>query len=161
MEEWLQFFGDVHTDLSEELMPVEMLARKEHEQQTVTLFRGFLEVSGGTVDNRQHNFGFDYTTSQNMSLCAEFLGVPCSRLPRQFGRFDPEEMLNALIKSKLFEGLQKRDLPDTLNWSHRIMELVPVGFPNNYLVWYSQSWGWRTLTKISESSIVITVRIRC
>ena len=34
-----------------------------------------LESSGGKVDYRQHDFGIDYTTSQNASLCANLLGV--------------------------------------------------------------------------------------
>lgn len=60
--------------------PIEIL--KELEQQTISIFRSFLEFFGGQVDCRQHDFGMDYTISQNASLCASFLGIFCSR---QFG----------------------------------------------------------------------------
>jgi len=112
------------------------------EQQMISLFRSFLELSDGKVDCRQHDFGMDYTTSQNASLCASFLGISCSR---QFGRFDPEEMQAALSKSKLFAEQSKPDIPNTLDWGLHIMAYVPVGFPDNYLVQCYQSWGWRTL----------------
>lgn len=110
--------------------------RKGLEQQTISLFRSFLESSGGKVHCRQHDFGMDYTTSQNASLCASFLGILCSR---QFGRFDPEEIKGALSKSKLFAELSKPAIPDTLEWGLHMMVLVPVGFPDNYLVQCYQS----------------------
>ncbi len=106
------------------------------EQQMISLFRSFLELSDGKVDCRQHDFGMDYTTSQNASLCASFLGISCSR---QFGRFDPEEMQAALSKSKLFAEQSKPDIPNTLDWGLHIMAYVPVGFPDNYLVQCYQS----------------------
>ena len=100
-------------------------------QQIISLFRCFLEFSGGKADFRQHNFRGSYTTKQNAFFCANFLGVFCSR---QFGRFDPKEMHSALCKAKLFAGFPTIDLPDTVKWSHRMMLHVPVGFPENYLV---------------------------
>ena len=109
--------------------PIEI--REGLEQQTISLFRSLLESSGSKVDCRQHDFGIDYTVSQNASLCASLLGVFFSQ---QFGRFDPEDMQGALSKSKLFAELSKPDLPDTVEWSRRMMVLVPVGFPDNYLV---------------------------
>jgi len=110
--------------------------QKGLEQQTNSLFRSLLEFSGGRVDCRQHDFGINYTTGQNASLCASFLGIVCSR---QFGRFDPEEMQGTLSKSKLFAEHSKPDIPDSLKWSLRMMEFVPVGFPDNYLVQCYQS----------------------
>ena len=110
--------------------------REGLEQQTISLFRSLLESSGGKVDCRQHDFGINYTTSQNASLCASLLGVCCSR---QFGHFDPKEMQGALSKSILFAESSKPDIPDTLEWSLRMMVLVPVGFPDNYLVQCYQS----------------------
>jgi len=77
-----------------------------------------------------------YTTSQNASLCASFLGILCSR---QFGRFDPEEMQGALSKSILFAELPKPDIPNMLEWGLHMMALVPVSFPDNYLVQCYQS----------------------
>jgi len=110
--------------------------REGLEEQTTSLFQRFLEFSGGKVDCGQHEFGMDYTTSQNAALCANLLGVFSSR---QSGPFDPEKMQGALSKSKLFAGLSKPDIPDILEWSLRMMALVPVGFPDNYLVQCCQS----------------------
>ena len=131
--EWLQPFQNGHTDLSKVLLTADLpvWVRKGQELQTILLFRRLIELSGGKVDCRQHDFGIDYTANQNASLCVSFLGVSCSG---QFGRFDPEEMQDALSKSKLFAELSKPDLPDTIEWSLRVMKLVPVGFPENYLV---------------------------
>jgi hypothetical protein len=38
-----------------------------------------VEFSHDRVNCRQHNFGMNYTTSQNASLCATFLDISCSR----------------------------------------------------------------------------------
>ena len=105
--------------------------RERLEQQTIYLFRSFLEFSSGRVDCRQHDFGIDYTINQNASICASFLGI--SRL-RQFGRFDPEDMARALSKSKIFAEQSKPDIPNPLDWGFHMMAHVPVGFPDNYLV---------------------------
>jgi hypothetical protein len=136
--ELLQPFQNGYTDLSDLLMAADFPIgiRKELEQQTTSLFRSLLEFSGGKVDCRQHEFGINYTTSQNASLCANLLGVLYSR---QFGRSDPEEIQGALSRSRLFAELSKSDIPDTLDWGLRMMVLVPVGFPDNYLVQCCQS----------------------
>jgi len=115
-------------------LPIEI--REGLEEQTISLFRSFLELSDGKVDCGQHDFGMDYTTSQNASLCASLLGVFCSR---QFGRFDLEEMQGALFKLKLFARLSKPNVPNILEWRLHIMTLVPVDFLDNYLVQCYQS----------------------
>ncbi len=132
-DDWLQPFRNGHTDLFWLMMAADFPIgiRKELEQQMISLFRSFLEFSDGKVDCRQHNFGMDYTTSQNASLCASFLGISCSS---QFGRFDPEEMQGALSKSKLFAEHSKPDIPNTLDWGLYMMAYVPIGFPDKYLV---------------------------
>ncbi|KAL9045619.1 MAG: hypothetical protein Q9214_001366 [Letrouitia sp. 1 TL-2023] len=131
--DWLQPFRNVHTDLSGLLMAADFPIgiRKGLEQQTIYLFRSFLEFSNGKVDCRQHDLGIDYTTSQNASLCASFLGFSYSR---QFGRFDPEDMAGALSRSKIFAEQSKPDIPNTLDWGLHMMAYVPIGFPDNYLV---------------------------
>jgi len=73
----------------------------------------------------------DYTTSQNAALCASLLGVYSSRQSRFF---DSKDMQGALSKSKLFARLLKLDVADILEWSLRMMALVPVDFLENYLV---------------------------
>ena len=132
-KDWLQPFRGSCTDLSEVSVAADVPIgiREESEWQTISLFRTLLESSGGKLGCRQHNFGINYTTRQNASLCANLLGVSCSR---QFGRFDPKEMQSAPSKSKLFRAVSKSDIPDTLEWSLRMMAQVPVGFPDNYLV---------------------------
>lgn len=104
--------------------------KREELKQTIILFRGFLELSGGTVDCRRHNFGEDYTTTHNANLCAEYLGVSGSR---QFGHFDPKEMQRALSKSELFAKASD-EVPNPVEWSLSMMAVVPVGFPEDFLV---------------------------
>ena len=105
--------------------------RKGLEWQTISLFRSVLEFSGGKVDCEPHHFGLNYTTRQNASLCASLLDVSCSR---PFGRFDPKEMQGALLKPKILVELSVPNAPDIFELSLRMMGLVPVGFPENYLV---------------------------
>ncbi len=90
----------------------------------------------GKVNCGQHEIKMDYTISQNAALCASLLGVSNSL---QSKPFDPEDMRGALSKSKLFTGLSKPNVADILEWSLCIMSLVPVGFPENYLVQCYQS----------------------
>lgn len=122
-----------HTALFEILMATDVPYRVRDglERQTTSLFRSLLESSGGRVELRQHDFGVDHTVSQNASLCAKLLGISCTR---QFGRFDPKEMQNALSKSKLLAELSKPSAPDTVEWKSLMMVQVPIGFPDNYLV---------------------------
>lgn len=131
--DWLQYFRLDHTDIFKPKMTTKALSeiQEDSEWQTILLFRSILEFSGGKVDCRQHHFELDYTASQNASLCARRLSVPFSR---QMGSFDRNEMQAALSKSKLFSEVPSSEIQDTLEWSHRLMKLVPVGFPDNYLV---------------------------
>ncbi|KAL8838294.1 MAG: hypothetical protein Q9170_002191 [Blastenia crenularia] len=59
--EWLQFFGNDHTDLSELLMAADVPTgiREGSEQQTISLFRSLLESSGGENLPSQLLCGFD------------------------------------------------------------------------------------------------------
>ena len=145
VNDWLQPFRNGHTDSSELSMAVNFVIgiREGLEEQTTSLFRRFLELSDGKMDCGQHEIKMDYTTSQNAALCTRLLGVFSSH---QFRLFDSEDIQNALFKSKLFARLSKSDVADILEWSLRMMALVPVGFSGNYLIQCYQSWGWRTLT---------------
>lgn len=158
--DWLQPFRNGCTELSELLMAADVPTgiREGLKRQTTSLFRSLLESSGGKVDCRQHDFGINYTTNQNASLCASLLGISYSR---QFGCFDPEEMRGALSKSKLFAELSKPDLPGTLEWSLRMMVLVPVGFPDNYLVRCYQKLRLTYANNGPESPVAAAVRFRC
>lgn len=139
--EWLQPFLNRHTDLSEPLTTADFAMK----QQTISLFRCLLEFSGGNVDFRQHDFGVNYMTNENVSLCANFLGVFNSR---QFKRFDPKKMQGAFFKSKFFAEFSMSDFPNTVEWSRRMMMSVPVGFSKIYLIRCYRNWDWRTLTMI-------------
>ena len=135
--DWLELFQGVHTDHSELFMTADTVrARKRSEQQTILLLRRFLEFSGGEVDYQRYRVDPVYTTRQNASLCASFLGVPNSRC---FGRFDPQKMQDALSKSKLFIQTSSPVIPDVFMWSLHMMAVVPIGFPDINLVHSYQS----------------------
>ncbi|KAL2042895.1 hypothetical protein N7G274_004655 [Stereocaulon virgatum] len=127
--DWLELFQGVHTDHSELFTTADTVirARKRSEQQTILLFRRFLEFSGGEVDYQRYRLNPDYTTPQNASLCARFLGFPTSRC---FGRFDPQKMQDALAKSKFFIETLGPVIPDVFIWSLQMMAIMPIGFPD-------------------------------
>lgn len=131
----LQPFRNNQADLSElangEEIPTEM--RKSQEKQRTSIFRRIFEEAGGRVINRQYDIDVHYTADENASLCASFLGVSYSR---RFGLFDLKEMYSALLKSKIFRNTSSSDIPDVHTWSLRIMQWIPVGFPNDCLVEY-------------------------
>lgn len=125
----LQPFQGCHKD------PFKALAVKGSELQTISLVRGLLELSGGTVDRRQHAFDQGYTTSENLDLYGTLVGVTNNN---RFGDFDPKEMYNALLKSKVFVKDADVGTLDTVGWSMQMMESLPIGFPEGYLVYYPE-----------------------
>ena len=88
------------------------------------------------MDYQRYRINPEYTTHQNASLCARFLGVPTSRC---FGHFDPQKMQDALSKSKLFIETSSPVIPDAFMWSLHMMAVVPIGFPDINLVQSYQS----------------------
>lgn len=156
--EWLA--STFHTDLFRLLMAADFSIKiwKELKQQTILLFQSFLESFNDKVDCQQHNFRINYTTSQNAFLCTSFLSILCSH---QFEHFNQKEIQGTLFKSKLFVELSKSAIPDTLKWGLHIMLLVSVSFLNNYLIQCYQSWGWRTLIMVKESSVTTAVQFQC
>ena len=131
----LQPFQECRTDpfkaLSERKAPIKMLHGSE--LQMISLVRGLLELSGGIVDCRQHALDQEYTISDNLNLYMVLVGITGTN---QFGDFDPKEMHNALLKSKVFEKDSDIGTLDTMGWSMRMMEFLPIGFPEGYLVTY-------------------------
>jgi len=133
----LQPFQKCHTDpfktLSERKAPIKTL--RGSELQMISLVRGLFELSGGIVDCRQHALDQEYTNSDNLTLYMILVGVTGTN---RFGDFDPKEMHSALSKSKVFvEDLDIGTL-DTVGWSMRMMEFLPIGFPEGYLVIYCE-----------------------
>ena len=82
------------------------------------------------MDCRQHILDQDYTISDNLNLYMILVGVTGTN---QFGNFDPKKLYSALLKSEVFEDSDIGTL-DPLRWSMRMMEFLPIGFPEGYLV---------------------------
>lgn len=80
----------------------------------ISLVRGLFELSGGIVDCRQHALDQEYTTSDNLNLYMILVGVTGIN---RFRDFDPKEMYNALLKSKLFIKDSDIGTLDTVGWS--------------------------------------------
>ncbi len=99
------------------------------------------------MDCRQHALDQGYTISDNLNLCMVLVGVTGTI---QFGDFDPKEMHNALLKSKVFFKDSDIDTLDTMGWSMQMMEFLPIGFPEGYLV---------TLSRATSSTIANISRI--
>ena len=97
----------------------------------ISLIRAVLELAGGMVDCRQHVLGQEYAISDNFNLYKILVGVSGTNW---FGNFDPKEMSNALLKSKVFNDDADIGTLDTVGWSMQMMEFLPIGFPEGYLV---------------------------
>lgn len=129
----LQPFQKCRTDpfktLSERKAPIKTLHGSE--LQMISLVRSLFELSGGIVDCRQHAFDQEYTISDNLNLYMILVGVTGTN---RFGDFDPKEMYNALLKSKAFVKDSDIGTLDTVGWSMQMIEFLPIGFPEGYLV---------------------------
>ena len=101
----------------------------------ISLVRGLFELSGGLVDCRQHALDQEYTISDNLNLYMILVGVTGTN---RFGDFDPKEMYDALSKSKVFVKDTDIGTLDLVGWSLQMMEFLPIGFPEGYLVCYSE-----------------------
>ena len=101
------------------------------ESQTISLIRSLLELSSGLVDCRQHALDREYKFSDNLNLYGSLVGVSGANW---FGNFDPKQMHDALSKSKAFEEDPGIHTVDTRAWSMQMMEFLPIGFPEGYLV---------------------------
>ncbi len=67
----------------------------------------------------------------------------------QFGDYNPKEMYNALLKSKVFSKDSDIGTLDTMGWSMQMMEFLPIGFPEGHLVTSSRVTSW-TIAHISR-----------
>jgi len=73
--------------------------------------------------------------SDNLSLYRVLVGVTGAN---RFGDFDPKEMYDALLKSNVFVKDEDIGTLDTVVWSMQLMESLPIGFPEGYLVLYCE-----------------------
>ncbi len=80
----------------------------------ISLVRGLFELSGGIVDCRQHALDQEYITSDNLNLYMILVGVTGIN---RFRDFNPKEMYNVLLKSKLFIKDSDISTLDTVGWS--------------------------------------------
>jgi len=153
----LQPFQKCHTNpfraLSDCKAPIKTLHGSE--LQTISLVRGLFELAGGIVDCRQHALDQEYTISDNFNLYMILVGVTGTNL---FGDFDPKEMYNALLKSKVFVKDSDIGILDIVGWSRKMKEFLPIGFPEGYLVLYREQRAQLLLTLV-ESSVSGVKRI--
>lgn len=128
----LQAFRKCHIDpfktLSGPKTPIMTLHGSE--RQIISLLRGLLELSGGRVYCRQHALEQGFTTSDNVNLYGALVGIAGTN---SFGNFDPKQMHDALLKSKVFDDVDISTL-NTVEWSMQMMEFLPIGFSKGYLV---------------------------
>jgi hypothetical protein len=129
----LQLLQKTHTDLSWAASQIEVPVEntRRDEAQIVALLRALLEVSGGRVDCRQHEFDQEYGPSDNASLFCSIIGIT---LKSPFVSLDPNQLHIALSKSKVFT--EDNSVPDMEERSRKMMLNLHVGFPEGYLVQY-------------------------
>lgn len=106
-----------------------------HDDQTISIFRRLLEMSGGRTDHLLQNFDREYTAAQNSDLCAGLLGITRAN---HFGDKSFEIMRTALSSARIFAGadLTKADL---VSWGTMIEKRLRIGVPQQLLVWFPPS----------------------
>ncbi len=101
------------------------------ELHKISLVRSLFELSNCTIDARPHELHPEHTVDDNLDFygsLVEVTGANC------FGNFDPAQMHDALLKSSVFKNDPHTPLLDIVAWSRQIMEHIPIGFPEGYLV---------------------------
>lgn len=129
-DQLLQGFLQDHMDLLEDIPKNQQNA----EFHCISL-QWLLFVSCGA----EHDFGprkFDpkYTAGENANMIGSLIGIKGSN---RFGHFDSQAMANALSHSKVFTKYDISVL-GIANLASKIMTSLPIGFPEGYLVRYSQ-----------------------
>jgi hypothetical protein len=69
------------------------------EMQMISLVQLLFKFSGRREDIEQHKFDKDFTANKNANLFRDLLGITRSYF---FGRFNAQNMLNALSTSRIF-----------------------------------------------------------
>jgi hypothetical protein len=108
------------------------------ELHKISLLRSLSEFAGAKTDIRQHRLDLRYTSNYNANIFRSMFGISGSK---PFGTFNSQKMLDALSKSPIFYTIREADF---IQWSAKLMNQLPIGFPDGYLVCYSP-WQTRTL----------------
>ncbi len=98
--------------------------------QMISLVRLLLEFSGGREDFKQHKFDKEFTANENANLCCDLLGITGSN---SFGRFNTQDILNALSTSRVFTGNDLQTI-NIVELSFQMMEFLPIGYRQGHLV---------------------------
>jgi hypothetical protein len=85
-------------------------------------------------DFRPRKFNPRYTSGENANMIGSLIGIKESN---RFGHFDLQAMANALSHSKVFTKYDSSVL-GIANLASKIMTSLLIGFPEGYLVQYSQ-----------------------
>ncbi len=146
----LQVIQKCYTDPFKALSECKAPIKSSHglELHMISLVRGLLELPGGTVDCRQHALDQEYTASDNLNLYMILVGVAGKK---RSGDFNPREMYNALLKSKVFVKDSDISTLDTVGWTMRMMEYLPIGFPEGYMVLYCERRAQLLLMLVGSS----------
>lgn len=100
----------------------------------ISLVRSVAEHAGADMDVRQHKLDLDYTANYNHNILGSMISSISGSKP--FGTFSPQKMLDALSKSPVFPDDTISKL-DVVKLSAELMERLPIGLPDGYLVCYS------------------------
>lgn len=98
----------------------------------LSLVQSVLELARAKINIRQHKLDLDYTAHYNYNILGSMLSFSGSN---PFGTFASEKMLDTLSKSLVFTDDTTCKL-DVIKLSTKVMNCVPIGFPEGYLVYY-------------------------
>jgi hypothetical protein len=98
--------------------------------QMISLVRCLLEFSGGREDFVQHKFDKEFTANENANLCRDLLGITGSSF---FGRFDMQNMLDALSTSQVFTNNDLQTI-NIVELSFQMIDFLPIGYRQGHLV---------------------------
>ena len=84
------------------------------------------------VDSRQ-TFNQEYSSNDNFNLYKSLVGVNGTNW---FGNFDPNEMYNALLNSKVFTKDTDFGALNIVERTEQMMGSLRIGFPDGHLVCY-------------------------
>jgi len=99
----------------------------------ISLLRCLLKFSGGRMERRQHALDPEHSISDNVNLFDLLIGIVDTN---RFGSFDSKQMHDALSKSEIFAGDPDISTLNTVEWSMQLMNFLPIGFPEGYLIRY-------------------------
>jgi hypothetical protein len=109
-------------------------AQNAAELHRLSLVRLVAECCGAEIEMRQHRLDLGCTAKYNHNVLGSMISSISGSKP--FGTFDPQKMLDALSKSPVFSDDTISKL-DVKKLSVELMNRLPIGLPDGYLVCYS------------------------